>query len=123
MGDIPTRGTEVLQLPGLLCVIALFIYLFAYISYRTRGRLSIGRFLAHIMAIVGIWAGFNQVWRIYNPDTGFLYRSAVERFPKVFYAHHAALALPVALLLIFLVIDLKIRRSARLEKLDEDEDF
>lgn len=107
----------------LLCVVSVFIYLFAYISYRNRGRLPITRFLAHIFAILGAVAGFQQLWQMLNPDTGFLYRESVSKSSKLYYSHYAAPAIPLLILIVLIVFDLRIRKAAKAEALDEDDDF
>ncbi|RYG43524.1 hypothetical protein EON79_16815 [bacterium] len=122
MQDIPYNTKAVLQFPLLLCVVAAFIYLFAYISYRNRGRLPITRFLAHIFAILGIAAGSQQLWNMLNPNTGFLYRETVSKYAKIYYAHYAAPAIPFLVLMFIIIADLRIRKAAKAEAL-EDEDF
>lgn len=121
--EIPYTAKTVLQFPLLLCVIAVFAYGFAYAAYRNTGRPSLFRYVAFLFAILGIVAGLQQVWKLQNPDTGLLYRNGLRNTPRVLYAHYVAPVLPLILLIVLFIADLRLRKKAKADALyEEDED-
>ncbi|CAN5522859.1 hypothetical protein BH11ARM2_BH11ARM2_01430 [soil metagenome] len=120
VGEIPISGKTVVQFPLLLCVIAVFVYAFAYISYRNRGEFSPVRYLAHLFAVFGIVAGLQQTAKLYG-DTGMLYRRGVQDYPKIYYAHFAAPLLPLILLIVFFILDSRMKRAAKADDLDDED--
>lgn len=111
--NIPTSSKDVLLLPGMLSMLAAFIYVVSLFSFRRTKRLPAGRFAAYVILVIAMFFGWQWFWRFasQSPEL-YAYRSAIPG-NLVRASHYVAFFLPLGMAIGAGFIELRLRRVAK----------
>lgn len=96
--DIPSSPVDVLMLPMIVLFFGALVYIGGYVKGTQIRKLPRFRWIGTAILVLAAFLGFQNMWHLWNPDTGTLYRdSIVSR--RIIYAHYISFFFPVLCLI------------------------
>jgi hypothetical protein len=120
--EVPYSSKNVLQTPVLFSILALFVYVFALLILKNRGKLPAWRFGAFLLSAAAVWTAFGWLSKLLNPDpvARQIYARAVSG--RVLTAsHYIGVAGAVLTFLLLLVLEMRARKAAVVRAEEEAE--
>ena len=113
MYGAPENFIDILILPMICVTFALLMRLGAWGREKSGGNAKWLKLAAYVPAIFGLWVGFQNLWAMYSPDTGYLYMKTLEGRRKVLVGHYVSFFLPLLTVLGILIWGRVERRLGR----------
>jgi len=112
--DIPLSSKEVILLPGMLSMLAAFVYIVSLFSFRRTKRLPAGRWVAYALLAFAMFFGWQWFWRFasQSPEL-YAYRTAISS-NLIRAAHFVAFLGPLAMAIAAGLIEVRLRRLAKI---------
>ncbi|MGV3614258.1 MAG: hypothetical protein ACO1SV_02880 [Fimbriimonas sp.] len=98
MFGAPESFVDLLILPVLAVIFSLLLRLGAWGRDRQGGGAKSLKIAAFIAATLGLFVGIQNLWAMFNPDTGYLYVKTIDG-KKVLFSHYLSFLLPLCTLI------------------------
>lgn len=112
-GMPPDAARDVLILPVIFTGLGAAFYFLGLRSIAAGGK-PVAKWAGLVLIAFALYNGLGYVWAMFNPDTGYIYRSSLEGRGRETAAHYIAPMIP-GLTLIAIYINHRIRQREKLE--------
>lgn len=93
----PYSSIDVILMPALLALIALFLRFLAWNLERQNKNGRGMKFASYVPVVLGFYIAGMYLYSMYNPSNGYFYRDFMKHMKKVQIAHYISIALPFVL--------------------------